>query len=63
MKIIQYVEWTEPGEKQRFLNLIPTAKNTMELKEKIMQEFGVDKTTANILMLRFKKEINQIYNS
>ena len=60
MEIISYVKWTEPGEFNKFLELVTTTKDNIELKEKIMKIFNVDKTTANIVILRYKNKINSI---
>lgn len=63
MEIISYVKWTEEGERERFYNLIPLSKNTEELKQNIMKEFGVDKTTANTIILRYREKIKQLQKS
>lgn len=60
MEIISYVKWTEEGERERFYNLIPLSKNTEELKQNIMKEFDVDKTTANTIILRYREKIKQL---
>lgn len=60
MRIVQFVEWTEPGEKDKFLNLVKNTKNIDELKEALMQEFKIDKFTANAVIIRFREKINQI---
>lgn len=60
MEIISYVKWTEPGEYNKFCELITTTKDNVELKDKIMKTFNVDKTTANIMILRYKNKINTI---
>lgn len=60
MEIISYVKWTEPGEYNTFLSLVRITKDNVELKEKIMQTFNVDRTTANIVILRYKNKINEI---
>lgn len=60
MEIISYVKWTKEGERERFYNLIPLSKNTEELKQNIMKEFGVDKTTANTIILRYREKIKQL---
>lgn len=60
MEIISYVKWTESGEFNKFLELVTTTKDNIELKEKIMKVFNVDKTTANIVILRYKNKINSI---
>lgn len=60
MEIISYVKWTEAGEYNTFLSLVKITKDNIELKEKIMQAFNVDRTTANIVILRYKNKINEI---
>lgn len=58
MEIVSYVKWTEPGEYNRFCELVTSTKDNIELKDKIMKSFNVDKTTANIMILRYKDKIN-----
>ena len=60
MEIISYVKWTEPGEYNRFCELVTSTKDNIELKDKIMKSFNVDKTTANIIILRYKNKINTL---
>lgn len=60
MEIISYVKWTKPGEYNNFLSLTKITNDNIELKEKIMKTFNVDKTTANIVILRYKNKINEI---
>lgn len=60
MKAIQTIEWTEPGEKDRFLNLVTISKDDVELRNNIIAEFGVDNMTANLAILRFRKLIIKI---
>lgn len=60
MRAIQTIEWTEPGEKDRFFNLVSISKDDVELRENIIAEFGVDNMTANLAILRFRKSIIKI---
>ena len=60
MEIISYVKWTETVEYNRFCELITSTKDNIELKDKIMKSFNVDKTTANIIILRYKNKINTL---
>lgn len=60
MEIISYIKWTEEGERERFYNLIPLSQTIEELKQNIMKEFNVDKTTANLVILRYREKIKQL---
>lgn len=60
MEIISYVKWTEPGEKQKFFNLVETSKDDSDLKEKIQQKFNVDAGTALTAIIKFREKIQNL---
>ena len=63
MKVVNYIEWTEKGEYNKFKELIKTSETDQQLKQLIMDELHVDKTTANIAILRYRSKINSIRNN
>ena len=60
MKLIQYVEWTEPNEKEKFIDLIKLSKDDSELKQKIKTTFGIEDYQVFVVLNRFKKLIKKI---
>lgn len=56
MKIIQYVHWTEPGEKERLNALMDNCNSEMEFRRAIATEFQISMVDASIVFSRFKEE-------
>ena len=58
MEIITYVKWTEPGERNKFINLAKRSKSDEDLKQMLMQEMNIDSLTAFRVINRFREQIN-----
>ena len=57
MEVITYINWTEPGERERFEECVKTTHDDIELREKLKVEFNVDTATAFTMIRRFQKFI------
>ena len=60
MKIIQYVEFTTPTEKQELEKLMITCNSEFELRSKIAKTFGISSIEAGIVVSRFRNKFNQL---
>lgn len=60
MKIIQYIQWTEPGERAKFNLLVQSTNNDLDLCDALVKEFGIQRYEANTVVLRFAKEIKEL---
>lgn len=52
MKIIQYIQFTEPGEKDKLFQLVQESNSEMELRSKITKAFKVNSIDAGIIAKR-----------
>lgn len=52
MKIIQYIQFTEPGEKDKLFQLVQESSSEMELRSKITKAFKVNSIDAGIIAKR-----------
>ena len=52
MKIIQYIQFTEPGEKDKLFQLVQECSSEMELRSKITKTFKVSSIDAGIIAKR-----------
>lgn len=59
MKIVQYVHFTEPGEKEKLFQLVQECNSEMELRSKITKTFKVNNIDAGIIA----KRCNTMYNN
>lgn len=60
MKIIQYIQFTEPGEKDKLEQLVKSCGSDMELRSKITKTFNVSSVDAAIITKRCRTMFNQI---
>lgn len=60
MKIIQYIQFTEPGEKDKLEQLVKESNSEMELRSKITKAFKVSSIDAGIIVKRCRTMFNQI---
>lgn len=59
MKIIQYVQFTEPGEKDKLEQLAKECNSDIELRSKIAKTFKVSSIDAAIISKRCHTMFNQ----
>lgn len=52
MKIIQYIQFTEPGEKDKLEQLVKESGSDMELRSKISKAFKVSSIDAGVITKR-----------
>lgn len=52
MKIIQYIQFTEPGEKDKLFQLVQECDSEMELRSKIAKSFKISSIDAGIIAKR-----------
>ncbi len=60
MEIIQYVKFTEPGEKDKLLQLVQESNSEMELRYKITKTFKVNSIDAAFIAKRCSTMFNHI---
>lgn len=60
MEIIQYVKFTEPGEKDKLLQLVQESSSEMELRSKITKTFKVNSIDAAFIAKRCNTMFNHI---
>lgn len=60
MKIVQYVEFTTPTEKEELEKLMKDCKTEAELRLRISKTFGISSIEASVVVLRFRKKFNQL---
>lgn len=58
MKIIQYVQFTEPGEKDKLEQLVKESGSEIELRSKIAKSFKVNSIDAGIIAKRCRTMFN-----
>ena len=60
MKIIQYIQFTEPGEKDKLEQLVKDSDSELELRSKITKAFKVNSIDAGVITKRCRTMFNQI---
>lgn len=60
MKIIQYIQFTEPGEKDKLEQLVKDSDSELELRSKITKAFKVNSIDAGVIVKRCRTMFNQI---
>ena len=60
MEIINYVKFTEPGEKDKLEQLVKECNSEMELRSKITKTFKVNSLDAGVIAKRCRIMFNQI---
>lgn len=60
MKIIQYIQFTEPGEKDKLEQLVKDSDSELELRSKITKAFKVNSIDAGVIAKRCRTMFNQI---
>ena len=58
MEIINYVKFTEPGEKDKLFQLVQESSSEMELRSKITKAFKVSSIDAGIIAKRCSTMFN-----
>lgn len=60
MEIVQYVRWTEPGERKRLQEVMQQCSGEMEFRKKVTSEFNISPMDAAVVVKRFKNEFIKI---
>lgn len=60
MEIIQYVHWTEAGEKKKLESIMQQCNGEMELRKKVAAEFNISSMEAAVVVKRFRNEFIKI---
>jgi hypothetical protein len=60
MEIVQYVRWTEPGERERLQEVMQQCSGEMEFRKKVTSEFNISPMDAAVVVKRFKNEFIKI---
>ena len=60
MEIVNYIHFTEPGEKEKLKQLVLEANSEMELRSKITKTFKVNSLDAGVIAKRCRIMFNQI---
>lgn len=60
MEIVSYIKWNKPGEYDKLLSLMKTAKDETELRALIISEFNIAGYEADTIILRFRKKFISI---
>ena len=60
MEIVQYVQFTEPDEKEKLEQLMKECSSELELQSKIAKTFKISNIDARVVVKRFRNKINQI---
>lgn len=58
MKIIQYIQFTEPGEKDKLEQLTKECESNLELRSKITKTFRVSSVDAGVIAQRARTMFN-----
>ena len=53
MEIVQYVRWTEPGERERLQEVMQQCSGEMEFRKKVASEFNISPMDAAVVVKRF----------
>ena len=60
MEIIQYVQFTDPTEKEKLEQLMKECNSELELQSKISKTFKLSNIDARVVIKRFRNKFNQI---
>ena len=60
MEIVQYVRWTEPGEREKLQEIMQQCCGEMEFRKKVASEFNISLMYAVFVVKRFKNEFIKI---
>ena len=60
MEIVNYIHFTEPGEKEKLKKLVEECSSEMELCSKITKTFNVNSLDARVIAKRCRVMFNQI---
>lgn len=60
MEIIQYVRWTESGEREKLNKIMQQCNGEMEFRKKVTSEFNISPMDAAVVVKRFKNEFIEI---
>lgn len=60
MEIIQYVRWTESGEREKLNKIMQQCNGEMEFRKKVTSEFNISPMDAAVVVKRFKEEFIKI---
>ena len=60
MEIVQYVRWTEPGERERLQEVMQQCSGEMEFRKKVASEFNICPMDSAVVVKRFKKKFIKI---
>lgn len=60
MEIVQYVRWTELGERERLQKVMQQCSGEMEFRKKVVSEFNISPIDAAVVVKRFKNEFIKI---
>lgn len=60
MEIIQYVNFTDPTEKEQLEQLMKESNSELELQSKISKKFKLSSIDARVVVKRFRNKFNQI---
>ena len=58
MEIINYIKFTEPGEKDNLEQLVKECESNMELRSKITKTFKVNSVDAGVIAARARLMFN-----
>lgn len=58
MEIINYIKFTEPGEKDKLEQLVKECESNMELRSKIAKTFKVNGVDAGVIAARARLMFN-----
>lgn len=58
MEIINYIKFTEPGEKDKLEQLVKECESNMELRSKITKTFKVNSVDAGVIAARARLMLN-----
>lgn len=60
MEIVQYVNFTAPGEKEKLEQLMHECNSELELQSKVSKAFKLSSIDARVVVKRFRNKFNQI---
>lgn len=59
MEIVQYVRWTELGERERLQEVMQQCSGEMEFRKKVASEFNISPMDAAVVVKRFKMNLSK----
>ena len=60
MEIVQYVQFTDPTEKEKLEQLMKECSSELELQQKVSKQFKLSSIDARVVVKRFRNKFNQI---